>query len=112
MDPFATLPEETVSEILSRTSPLDASRFSAISKGFKSAAEANYVWGRFLPPDWPEIVSRSASPVVYTTMKELYFSLCHSPISLDAGRLVCIHFPFVKINIFVNDYSVLLDNLT
>ncbi|XP_057809656.1 F-box protein At2g02240-like [Salvia miltiorrhiza] len=88
MEAFATLPEETVSEILSRTCPLDASRFATISKGFKSAAEADYVWGRFLPSDWPEMVSRSAAPVVYSSMKDLYFRLCHSPITLDAGRMI------------------------
>lgn len=80
-----------MSEILSRTSPLDASRFAAISKAFKSAADADYVWNSFLPLDWAEIVSRSVSPVVYATLKELYFSLCHSPILLDGGKLVCMH---------------------
>ncbi|KAK6161434.1 hypothetical protein DH2020_004815 [Rehmannia glutinosa] len=87
-DPFTKLPEDFVSEIISRTSPLDASRLAVVSKGFKSAAESDPVWDKFLPGDCFEIVSTSVSPVVYSTKKELYFSLCHSPILLDAGNLV------------------------
>ncbi|KAH6809121.1 hypothetical protein C2S51_026904 [Perilla frutescens var. frutescens] len=87
MDHFQTLPEESVSEILRRTSPADASRFAVISNWFKSAAYSDVVWDNFLPSDWPEIVSRSVSPVVYTTNKELYLTLCHYPILLDAGKL-------------------------
>ncbi|KAL8484651.1 hypothetical protein ACS0TY_027087 [Phlomoides rotata] len=87
MDPFAALPEDFVSEILSRTSPLDASRFSVVSKDFKSAVESDAVWDRFLPLDLSEILSRSVSPVIHATKKDLYSSLCHSPILLDAGKL-------------------------
>ncbi|KAK6161779.1 hypothetical protein DH2020_005160 [Rehmannia glutinosa] len=87
-DPFTKLPEDFVSEIISRTSPLDASRLAVVSKGFKSAAESDPVWDKFLPGDCFEIVSTSVSPVVYSTKKELYFSLCHSPILLDAGNLI------------------------
>ncbi|KAK6161782.1 hypothetical protein DH2020_005163 [Rehmannia glutinosa] len=86
-DPFTKLPEDFVSEILSRTSPLDASRLAVVSKGYKSAAESDAVWDKFLPSDFAQIVSTSVSPVVYSTKKELYFSLCHSPILLDAGKL-------------------------
>ncbi|PIN17711.1 hypothetical protein CDL12_09621 [Handroanthus impetiginosus] len=87
MNPFITLPEESLSEILSRTSPLDASRFAVISRGFNAASKSDIVWGRFLPSDYSQIVSRSVSPVVSATKKELYFSLCHSPIVLDGGNL-------------------------
>ncbi|PIN17712.1 hypothetical protein CDL12_09622 [Handroanthus impetiginosus] len=87
MNSFITLPEESLSEILSRTSPLDASRFAVISRGFNAASQSDTVWGRFLPSDYSQIVSRSVSPVVYATKKELYFSLCHSPIVLDGGKL-------------------------
>ncbi|XP_047946442.1 F-box protein PP2-B11-like [Salvia hispanica] len=87
MDLLSTLPGECLSEILQRTSPADASRFATVSKGSKSAADSDAVWVRFLPEDWPEIISRSVSPVVYANNKELYFSLCNSPILLDAGKL-------------------------
>ncbi|KAG8372767.1 hypothetical protein BUALT_Bualt12G0101100 [Buddleja alternifolia] len=87
MDPFRRLSEDCVCEILSRTSQLDASRCAVISKGFNSAVESDIVWHKFLPSDYSEIVSRSVSPVVYRNNKELYFTLCHSPILLDAGKL-------------------------
>ncbi|KAK6138559.1 hypothetical protein DH2020_027696 [Rehmannia glutinosa] len=88
MDPFARLPEECISEILSLTSTLDASRSSTTSKAFKSAAESNNVWERFLPQNWQEILSRSVSPVKYASKKDLYFSLCDNPILIDGGKMV------------------------
>lgn len=90
MDRLSTLPEECLSEILRRTSPEDASRAAVVSKGLKSAADSDTVWDKFLPSDLPEIVSKSVSPVVYATKKELYFSLCRSPILIDAGKLVTV----------------------
>ncbi|KAK3019188.1 hypothetical protein RJ639_002960, partial [Escallonia herrerae] len=54
---------------------------------FKSAADSDTVWERFLPPDHPEIVARSVSPVVYATKKQLYFGLCDSPILIDGGKM-------------------------
>nr|GMD67859.1 F-box protein PP2-B10-like [Ipomoea batatas] len=85
MDYFAHLPEGCISEILSFTSAEDTARLSAVSKGFKAAAESDSVWHRFLPPRLTDIISRSASPVVYSNKKELYFALCNSPILLDDG---------------------------
>lgn len=85
---ISVLPEGCISEILSLTSPGDASRASAISVGFKLAADSDAVWQRFLPPDYPEIIARSVSPVVFDTKKELYFLLCDSPILIDGGKLL------------------------
>ncbi|KAL1550372.1 F-box protein PP2-B11-like [Salvia divinorum] len=45
------------------------------------------VWDGVLPEDLLEIVSRSVSPVLYANHKDLYFSLCHSPILIHAGKL-------------------------
>lgn len=87
MDRLSTLPEECLSEILRRTSPEDASRAAVVSKGLRSAADSDTVWDKFLPSDLLEIVSKSVSPVVYATKKELYFSLCRSPILINAGKL-------------------------
>ncbi|PIN01889.1 hypothetical protein CDL12_25600 [Handroanthus impetiginosus] len=90
MDPFERLPEGCISEILSHTSALEASRSSTISKSFKSASESNNLWDRFLPQDCQEILSRSSSPpssVKYATKKDLYFSLCNNPILLDGGKM-------------------------
>ncbi|KAM7466111.1 hypothetical protein LguiB_013673 [Lonicera macranthoides] len=84
---ISKLPEGCISDILSRTSPWDVCRSSAISTGFKSAADSDAVWHRFLPSDYPEILARSDSPVVCTTKKQLYFLLCDSLILLDGGKL-------------------------
>ncbi|KAH7835292.1 hypothetical protein Vadar_024790 [Vaccinium darrowii] len=87
MDNFSKLPEECISQILSMTSPRDACRLSAISSLFNAAAISDSLWESFLPSDYREIVSRSVSPVVFSTKKQLYFSLCESPPLLDGGRL-------------------------
>ncbi|CAK9154652.1 unnamed protein product [Ilex paraguariensis] len=87
---FSLLPEDCISAIISLTSPRDACRASAISSAFKLAANSDIVWEKFLPYDYPEIISRSVSPVVYSTKKELYFRLCNSPILLDGSKLVLV----------------------
>ncbi|KAA8548445.1 hypothetical protein F0562_000129 [Nyssa sinensis] len=87
MENFSLLPEGCTSHILSLTSPGDVCRSSAISHGFKSAAESDTIWERFLPSDYQQIISRSVSPVVTTTKKDLYFRLSNSPILLDGGKL-------------------------
>ncbi|KAM7466112.1 hypothetical protein LguiB_013674 [Lonicera macranthoides] len=61
---------------------------SAISSGFKSAADSDAVWPQFLPSDYLEVLARSDSPVVYSTKKQLYFFLCDSLVLLDGGKLV------------------------
>lgn len=87
MDFFSELPEGCVSDILSLSSPRDVCRSSAISKGFKSVADSDAVWDRFLPSDHREIVSRSVTPVPFSSKKQLYFFLADSPILLDGGKL-------------------------
>lgn len=99
MDSFARLPEECISTILSLTSPMDTTKFSIISHGFKSASDSDNVWERFLPPDYRQIISTSVSPVLYATKKHLYFNLCHSPILLHEGNTVSsflVHFHFIS----------------
>ncbi|KAH7845232.1 hypothetical protein Vadar_025673 [Vaccinium darrowii] len=81
------LPESLVSGILSRTSPRDACRFSAVSRGFKSVADSDSVWDRFLPSDHRKIISRSVYPVAFSTKKQLYFLLADGFILLDGGKL-------------------------
>ncbi|KAL3812366.1 hypothetical protein ACJIZ3_013634 [Penstemon smallii] len=85
--PFTLLPEGCIANILSFTSPKDACRFEAVSFGFKSAADSDTVWERFLPPDYQNILARSSSPVTYSSKKELFFLLCDSPLLLDEGKL-------------------------
>ncbi|CAH9129748.1 unnamed protein product [Cuscuta epithymum] len=88
MDLFAKLPEGCIAEIVSFTSPADASALSVISKRFKSATESDSVWKKFLPPDIDEIVSKSSIPsYLAPTKKDLYALLSHSHILLDGGKL-------------------------
>ncbi|CAH9080225.1 unnamed protein product [Cuscuta europaea] len=88
MDHFAKLPEGRISEIVSFTSPADASALFVISKRFKSATESDTVWKKFLPSDIDDIISKSSTPpVLPTTKKELYMFLSHSHILLDGGKV-------------------------
>ncbi|GMY21814.1 F-box protein PP2-B15-like [Fagus crenata] len=79
------LPEDCVSTILSFTSPTDTFRSSMVSSTFRSAAESDFVWERFLPADYKDVVSRLDTPLSYTAMKELFHSLCNS-VLIDGGR--------------------------
>ncbi|XP_059286924.1 F-box protein At2g02240-like [Lycium ferocissimum] len=87
MDYFGLLPEGCISEILSFTSPEDTARLSVSSRGFKFAAESDVVWEKFLPSDYQHIISKSNSLLVFPSKKELYFSLCDSPILTDGGKM-------------------------
>ncbi|KAM3337576.1 hypothetical protein P3S68_031901 [Capsicum galapagoense] len=86
MDYFQLLPEGCVSNILSFTSPKDVAISSAISCGFNSAAESDVIWNKFLPDDYEDVISRYVSPQIFPSKKELYFSLCDSPILIDGGK--------------------------
>ncbi|KAH6778142.1 hypothetical protein C2S52_006343 [Perilla frutescens var. hirtella] len=87
MDYFARLPEGCISEILSRTSALDASRSSVVSKEVRSVAQNDLVWERFLPLDYQEIISTAVSPLKYATKKDLYFTLSHSPLLINQAKM-------------------------
>nr|WOH22281.1 S-locus inhibitor protein [Solanum andreanum]WOH22319.1 S-locus inhibitor protein [Solanum brevicaule]WOH22386.1 S-locus inhibitor protein [Solanum hjertingii]WOH22398.1 S-locus inhibitor protein [Solanum hougasii]WOH22421.1 S-locus inhibitor protein [Solanum iopetalum]WOH22475.1 S-locus inhibitor protein [Solanum schenckii]WOH22482.1 S-locus inhibitor protein [Solanum stoloniferum]WOH22500.1 S-locus inhibitor protein [Solanum verrucosum] len=87
MDYFLLLPEGCVCDILSFTSPKDVVISSAISRGFNSAAESDFIWVKFLPDDYEDIISRYVSPRIYPSKKELYFSLCDFPVLMDGGKL-------------------------
>ncbi|XP_068662968.1 F-box protein PP2-B10-like [Aristolochia californica] len=83
---FSSLPEGCISHVLSLASPRDACRSSAASSIFRSAAESDSVWERFLRDDYSDILSRSVSPMEYSSKKELYFRLCDS-ILIDGGKM-------------------------
>ncbi|ESR41782.1 hypothetical protein CICLE_v100122622mg, partial [Citrus x clementina] len=75
------LPEGCIANVISLTTPRDACRLSSVSTVFKSAAESDAVWERFLPPDYPTLLSdaasssSSSSSLHFSSKKELYFSL-------------------------------------
>lgn len=81
------LPEDVVSAILSLTSPLDVCAFSLVSSTFRSAAEFDVIWERFLPSDYQQLLSRLDLPLKFSTKKELFFHLCNSAL-IDGGRKV------------------------
>ncbi|KAF8369753.1 hypothetical protein HHK36_032223 [Tetracentron sinense] len=85
---FQVLPDECISNIISRTltSPGDACRSSLVSSIFKSIADSDLVWEKFLPSDLKEIISRSVSTVVSSSKKELFLRLCNHPILIDDGK--------------------------
>ncbi|KAJ0091997.1 hypothetical protein Patl1_25947 [Pistacia atlantica] len=78
------LPEECISKTISLTSARDACRFSVGSLVFKSVLDSDAVWKKFVPSDYREIISGSASPSLLTTnlsKKDLYLHLCLTPSS-------------------------------
>lgn len=79
------LPEDCVSTICSLTSPEDACRLSMVSSSFRSAAESDLVWERFLPSDYRDILARTLEPLKFSSKKEL-FLLFSDSILLDGGK--------------------------
>ncbi|KAL2468557.1 F-box protein [Forsythia ovata] len=87
---FQVLPEGCIANALSLTSPKDACRLSSVTSTFRSAAESDAVWERFLQPDYRDIISRSIDGAdlflaKFRTKKELYLHLCDNPILIDGG---------------------------
>ncbi|KAK7356769.1 hypothetical protein VNO80_16045 [Phaseolus coccineus] len=82
---FEGLPEGSIADILSRTTPIDACRLSLVSKLFRSAADSDAVWERFLPSDYHSIISQSLLPN-YPSKKALYLALSDHPVILDQGK--------------------------
>ncbi|XP_011036720.1 PREDICTED: putative F-box protein PP2-B2 isoform X2 [Populus euphratica] len=83
-------PEGCVANVLSLTTPQDVCRLSAVSPIFKSAAESDVAWQRFLPNDLESILSTALDGSLLlssaSSKKEVYFSLCDNPIIVDHGR--------------------------
>ncbi|GAY36077.1 hypothetical protein CUMW_279090 [Citrus unshiu] len=71
------LPVECISHIISLTTPRDACISSTVCPIFKSAADLDSVWEKFLPSDYNQIISNS----------DLYFHLCHNPIIINNGAM-------------------------
>jgi hypothetical protein len=85
---FEELPEECISTILSRTTPLDAGRLSLVSKNFLSAAESDAVWNQFLPSDYSHFILHSPLLANIPTKKALYLALSDRPIIIDNCKKV------------------------
>ncbi|KAI3906399.1 hypothetical protein MKW92_011619 [Papaver armeniacum] len=82
------LPEGCISAILSLTTPADVSRSSLVSTLFKSAADSDALWEKFLPANYQEIISRASNPIssaAAPSKKELYYRLSDDPLLIDGG---------------------------
>ncbi|KAL2325288.1 hypothetical protein Fmac_024346 [Flemingia macrophylla] len=80
------LPEGCMAHILSyTTTPVEAIRFSLVSKAFRSAAEYDILWDRFVPSDLSSIIPPSSFPSS-NSKKDLYFALCDRPTIIDQGK--------------------------
>ncbi|XP_058780606.1 putative F-box protein PP2-B12 [Vicia villosa] len=89
MAKFETLPEGCIATILSHTTPIDACRLSLVSKTFRSAADSDTVWNKFLQSDTPfmnYIFSHSSTLANLPTKKALYMSLCDCPLIIRYGQ--------------------------
>ncbi|KAI3952979.1 hypothetical protein MKX01_028671 [Papaver californicum] len=85
------LPEGCISNILSLTSPADVCRSSLVSTLFKSAADSDALWEKFLPADYQDIISRAFypfSPDAALCKKELYYRLCDYQLLTDGGSKI------------------------
>lgn len=96
IDYFELLPEGCVADTLAHTTPLDACRLTLVAPTFRSIADSNAVWERFLPPDYRQIISRAVPPqygpirdlLAFASKKKLYLFLCDHPLVIDDGTLV------------------------
>ncbi|KAI3969199.1 hypothetical protein MKW92_025482 [Papaver armeniacum] len=82
------LPEGCISDILSLTTPADVCRSSLVSTLFKSAADSDVVWEKFLPANYQDIISREFCPfssVDALSKKEIYYRLSDDPLLIDGG---------------------------
>lgn len=107
-EPHMNLPESCISTILSFTTPRDVSRLAAISKLFRSAADSDCVWNKFIPPQCYEILPRAVMHIQFNSKRELYFRLCHT-ILIDSGIKVytnpCLSFHYRFIHSHSHSYS-------
>ncbi|XP_057778215.1 putative F-box protein PP2-B12 [Salvia miltiorrhiza] len=90
-DDIYALPEDCIATALSLTSPKDACRLSAVASTFRSASQSDAVWGRFLPSDYRDIISRAVDGgdsllAKFHSKKDLYLHLCDHPIVIEDGR--------------------------
>lgn len=81
------LPESCIAAILSFTTPRDVCRLSAVSTLFRSAANDDSIWSKFIPQQSYQILPRAVTPVAYASRRELYFRLCDS-VLIDGGTQI------------------------
>ncbi|KAH6772531.1 hypothetical protein C2S51_010935, partial [Perilla frutescens var. frutescens] len=81
-----TLPEECLSHVIGFTSPRDACSLAVVSKNFRDAADSDLAWDKFLPSDYRQIISKSLSPIVFSSKKELFRIISSTSILIDGAK--------------------------
>ncbi|XP_027365554.1 putative F-box protein PP2-B12 isoform X2 [Abrus precatorius] len=79
------LPEGCIANVLSFITPREVCRLSLVSSTFRSAAESDAVWDKFLPSDCSTIVSHFSSLSIHSK-KDLYLYLSQKPLLIDDGK--------------------------
>ncbi|KAF3457657.1 hypothetical protein FNV43_RR02315 [Rhamnella rubrinervis] len=86
------LPEECISYIISFTSPMDACRSARVCRLFRSAADSDVVWERFLPHDILQILSDSdLASSMHWLSKRNCFSVFLTVPSSSAATVIDLH---------------------
>lgn len=86
IDFFYFLPEGCIAAVVAFTSPQDACSLASVSKIFKSAADADAVWERFLPSDYRDVLDRSVDGLALLnslSKKQLFHQLAHRHVLVD-----------------------------
>ncbi|KAI9194633.1 hypothetical protein LWI28_007766 [Acer negundo] len=79
MSGMLALPGNCIAAVISFTSPRDAFRLACVSTTFRSAADSNVVWDRFLGIEYLSAIS-DPGPVSSLSKKELYIRSYYVPI--------------------------------
>ncbi|KAL1827060.1 hypothetical protein ACET3Z_005472 [Daucus carota] len=94
IDYFDMLPEGCLADTLAHTTPTDACRLALVAPAFRSIADSNGVWERFLPCDYSQLISRAVPAhrhildhLALSPKKKLYLFLCDNPLVIDNGTL-------------------------
>ncbi|XP_051231089.1 putative F-box protein PP2-B12 [Lolium perenne] len=69
------------------TTPADACRAAAVCTAFRSVADSDTVWEKFLPSDCDAILERAVHLVDFSSKKELFLDLAQEHILLDDGKM-------------------------
>lgn len=81
------LPEDCLAQVISFTTPINACKSSTITTMFHNAAESDFVWDKFLPCDYRDIVSNLVTPMEFSSKKDLFFKLS-APLLIEGGNKV------------------------
>ncbi|GMN62502.1 hypothetical protein TIFTF001_031582 [Ficus carica] len=89
IDYFSSLPCDIIGIILSKiSSPRDLCRLSAVSAALRSATKSDFLWEKFVPYDYLNIVTSNSTftSSFFGPNKALFFHICnhHSPIFLQS----------------------------